>query len=63
MRATLTLRLIYYKFLLDDRDQSFGLTPSRVDRSLADEVDLTVDLALTNWWSITTALARPWVDR
>ena len=49
-----TVNLIYYKFLLDDKDQEFGLTPSRVsDRSLADEFDLIVDLAPTNWWSIT----------
>ena len=47
------MNLIYYKFLLDNRNQDFGLTPSRVNRSLADEVDLIVDVALTNWWSVT----------
>src|SRR5262249_14616923 len=51
-----TANLIYYKFLLDAKHQSFGLTPSRVDRSLADEVDLIVDVAPTNWWSITATL-------
>jgi hypothetical protein len=56
-----TLNLIYYKFLLDNRNQSFGLTPSRVSRSLADEVDLIMDVALTNWWSITAtcSMANP----
>jgi len=57
----LTVNLIYYKFLLNDQNQSFGLTPKRVDRSLADEVDLIFDVPLTNWWSITTAcgMANP----
>jgi Alginate export len=57
----LTLNLIYYKFLLDNRNQDFGLTPSRVSRSLADEVDLIVDMALTNWWSLTAtcSVANP----
>ena len=36
----LTFNLIYYKFLLDDKDQSFGLVPARVNHALADEVDL-----------------------
>jgi hypothetical protein len=53
----LTANLVYYKFLLDDKDQAFGLVPSRVNRELADEVDLIVDLALTNWWSITATFA------
>ena len=52
----LTANVIYYKFLLDDKDQSFGLVPSRVDRNLADEVDLILDVAMTNWWSITTTV-------
>ena len=57
----LTLNLIYYKFLLDNRNQSFGLTPSRVSRSLADEVDLIADVAVTNWWSLTAtcSMANP----
>jgi len=57
----LTLNLIYYKFLLDNRNQSFGLTPSRVSRSLADEVDLIADVAVTNWWSLTAtcSVANP----
>jgi hypothetical protein len=53
----LTANLIYYHFSLDDADQSFGLTPSRVDHNLADEVDLILDVALTNWWSITATFA------
>ena len=53
----LTLNVIYYKFLLDHHEQGFGLTPSRVSRSLADEVDFIADLAVTNWWSITATLA------
>jgi|GEM_PF-1239232 len=52
-----TANLIYYKFLLDNNNQDFGLTPSRVNRSLADEVDLIVDVALTNWWSITATFS------
>lgn len=53
-----TVNLIYYKFLLDHREQGFGVTPERVgSHSLADEVDLIVDIALTNWWSITATLA------
>jgi Alginate export len=56
-----TLNLIYYKLLLDNRNQDFGLTPSRVKRSLADEVDLIVDVAVTNWWSVTAtcSVANP----
>ena len=53
----LTLNLIYYKFLLDDKDQSFGVAPARVNHALADEVDLIADVALTNWWSITTTFS------
>jgi hypothetical protein len=54
----LTFNLIYYKFLLDDKDQSFGLVPLRTNNNrLADEVDLILDVALTNWWSITTTLS------
>jgi hypothetical protein len=52
----LKLNLIYYKFLLDDKDQAFGLAPARVEHALADEVDIIADIALTNWWSITTTL-------
>jgi len=52
-----TVNLIYYHFHLDDSDQSFGLVAGPVDKNLADEVDLIVDVALTNWWSITTTLA------
>ena len=57
----LAINLIYYKFLLNNRNQDFGLTPSRVDRSLADEVNLIFDVALTNWWSVTAAcsMANP----
>jgi hypothetical protein len=53
----ITVNLIYYKFLLDRKDQTFGVTPTRVNRNLADEVDLIVDVAMTNWWSITGTLA------
>jgi len=60
-REDLTVNLIYYKFLLNSRTQAFGLTPARVDRALADEVDLIFDVALANWWSITAAssMANP----
>ena len=51
---TLIVNLIYYKLLLDDREQSFGVTPSRVSsNALADEVDVILDASLANWWSVT----------
>jgi hypothetical protein len=53
----LTFNVIYYKFLLDDREQSFGTTTSKVSSRLADEVDLIFDVALTNWWSITATVS------
>jgi hypothetical protein len=54
----LTLNLIYYHFLLYDKNQDFGLTPSRVEsRSLADEVDMILDLSMANWWSMTATFA------
>jgi hypothetical protein len=58
---TVTANLIYYHFRLDDHDQGFGLTPTRVDKDLADEWDVILDFAPTNWWSVTTtfAVARP----
>jgi hypothetical protein len=56
-RDWLTTNLIYYRFLLDNRNQSFGLTPSAVSsRALADEVDLIFDITMTNWWSITATV-------
>jgi hypothetical protein len=55
---SLTLNLIYYRFLLANRNQSFGLTPSAVSsHALADEVDLIADITMTNWWSITATVA------
>ena len=55
---TLTVNLIYYKFLLDDKEQGFGATPSEVGSSrLADEIDLIFDLTPTNWWSVTATVA------
>jgi len=65
---TVTTNLIYYKFQLNNRNQAFGLTPSRVSRNLADEVDLIIDVAMTNcgrspqpvrWRIRTRAFARP----
>jgi Alginate export len=54
----LTLNLIYYKFLLYEKNQEFGLTPSRVSSSsLADEMDMILDVSLTNWWSMTATFA------
>ncbi len=54
----LTLNLIYYKFLLYDDNQDFGLIPSQVSsRSLADEVDMILDISLANWWSMTATFA------
>jgi len=58
----LAINLIYYRFLLDNRAQSFGVTPTTVrSHALADEVDLIFDVKMTNWWSITAtaAMANP----
>jgi hypothetical protein len=53
-----TFNLIYYKFLLYDRSQDFGETPARVaSSSLADEVDMILDVSPTNWWSMTATFA------
>jgi alginate export protein len=53
-----TLNLIYYKFLLYNNNQDFGVTPSHVSSSsLADEVDTILDVSLANWWSMTATLA------
>jgi len=52
-----TLNLFYYKLLLNNRDESFGPTPMRVSsHQLADEVDAILDIAATNWWSMTVDL-------
>lgn len=49
-----TLNLFYYKFLLADLEESFGATTMRVgSHQLADEVDAILDIAATNWWSMT----------
>ena len=49
--------LIYYKFLLNDRKQEFGVAPSKVCcHALADEFDVITDVSLANWWSITATL-------
>jgi hypothetical protein len=53
-----TLNLIYYKFLLYDQNQDFGVTPSHVtSSSLADEVDMILDVSPANWWSMTATFA------
>lgn len=49
-----TFNLFYYKFLLANLEQSFGPTTMRVSsHQLADEVDAILDIAATNWWSMT----------
>ena len=61
---TLKVNLIYYKFLLDDREQGFGATPSKVSSSrLADEFDLIFDLTPGNWWAITATLSVAFPNR
>jgi hypothetical protein len=53
----LSLNLLYYKLLLSDREQSFGITPMRVASSaLADEIDAIFQVAITSWWSATAEL-------
>jgi hypothetical protein len=48
------LRFTPDKFLLADLEESFGPTPMRVSsHQLADEVDAILDIAATNWWSMT----------
>ncbi len=55
---TLAVNLIYYRFLLDNRNQSFGLTAGPVSsHALANEVDLIADITMANWWSITATVA------
>ena len=55
---TVTANLIYYRFLLGNRNQPFSVTPLAVSsRALADEVDLIFDITMTNWWSITATVA------
>jgi len=52
-----TLNLFYYKFLLANLEESFGPTTMRVSsHQLADEVDAILDIAATNWWSMTAEL-------
>ena len=52
-----TLNLFYYKFLLGNLEESFGPTTMRVSsHQLADEVDAILDIAATNWWSMTAEL-------
>jgi hypothetical protein len=49
-----TLNLFYYKFLLNNPEESFGPTPMRVSsHQLADEIDAILDIAATDWWSMT----------
>jgi hypothetical protein len=52
-----TLNLFYYKFLLANLEESFGPATMRVSsHQLADEVDAILDIAATNWWSMTAEL-------
>jgi hypothetical protein len=61
---TLKVNLIYYKFLLDDREQDFGTTPSKVSSSrLADEIDLIFDLTPANWFSVTATVSVAFPNR
>jgi hypothetical protein len=54
----LTVNLIYYGFWLYNKSQAFGVTPSTVSSSsLADEVDVILDVSLANWWSMTATFA------
>lgn len=49
-----TFNLFYYKFLLANLEESFGPTTMRVSsHQLADEIDAILDIAATNWWSMT----------
>jgi hypothetical protein len=44
----------HYKFLLNNLEETFGTTPMRVSsHQLADEIDAILDIAPTNWWSMT----------
>jgi hypothetical protein len=53
-----TLNLIYYKFLLFNKNQDFSLVPRAVkSNSLADEVDMICDYAPANWLSLTATFA------
>lgn len=50
----LNLNVIYYHFLLDSRAQNLVSKSAGplTSKNLADEVDLTADLSITNWWSM-----------
>lgn len=55
--ADVQLFLIYFKFLLSDRYQTFGPVPRRVGSSaLADEVDVILQVAPASWWSAVVQL-------
>ena len=54
----LSFNIIYYNFLLYNREQDFGPEPARVGSSaLADEVDMILDVSPANWWSMTATFA------
>jgi hypothetical protein len=58
---SITLNLIYYSFELQDpATQALGSGTTQA-KKIADEVDLIVDLTLTNWWTVsaTCGLAVP----
>ena len=53
----LTLNLIYYNFSFYNKNQSFGVSPTRVtSNDLGNELDTILDINLTNWWSMSVDL-------
>lgn len=55
----ITVNLIYYHFALASRTQNLvsGSAPAVSSKNLADEVNLVVEISLTNWWSMAVMCA------
>jgi len=47
------LNLIYYHFSLDSRHMTTPTVEPITSKNLADEINLELDVAITNWWSTT----------
>ncbi len=50
---TAILNLLYYHFSLDSRHGSISTVEPVTSKNLADEINLDLDLTITNWWSTT----------
>lgn len=59
------VNVIYYHFVLDSRMQNLVSVPVEpvTSKNLADEINLIVDLSLTNWWTIAITFSVNIPDR